>query len=137
MSTYSFGFDPRFTDIPSKLEVDLEASIHHTRQPLPSPEVPNCRVIRTHSNKPLIDQQNSASETVEHYDLAQLVAGCGVAAIDAYLTMRDYAQSKGLDLIEFHHKGIDLQDLLSTLIIHTQRKAEMERSGTAAARYKR
>ena len=31
--------------------------------------------------------------------------------------MKDYAAAKGLDLVEMHHKGIDLQDLISTLII--------------------
>jgi hypothetical protein len=62
-----------------------------------------------------------------------LIAGCGIAAIDGYLAMRDYAAAKGVDLVELHHKGIDLQDLVSTLVIHTQRMAEME----ARPRWKR
>ena len=49
--------------------------------------------------------------------LAQLIGGCGIAAVDGYLAMKDYAAAKGLDLVEMHHKGIDLQDLISTLII--------------------
>lgn len=63
---------------------------------------------------------------IENQPLAQLMSGCGIAAVDGYLTIRAYAASKGLDLIELHHKGIDLQDLVSTLIIHTQRVAEMD-----------
>ena len=68
---------------------------------------------------------------------AQLIAGCGVAAIDGYLAMRDYAASKGIDLVELHHKGIDLQDLVSTLIIHLQKQAEAEARNSFNPRYKR
>ena len=69
--------------------------------------------------------------------LAQLIGGCGVAAIDGYLVMRDYAAGKGLDLVELHHKGIDLQDLISTLIIHQQKMAELEGRQPGAQRWKR
>jgi hypothetical protein len=68
----------------------------------------------------------TAAKTLQHTGLSQLVEGCGIAAIDGYLAVRDYADSKGLDLVEIHHKGIDLQDLISTLVIHTQRMAEAE-----------
>lgn len=68
---------------------------------------------------------------------ANLIAGCGIAAIDGYLAARDYAASKGLDLVELHHKGIDLQDLISTLVIHSQKAAEIESRQQPAARYKR
>ena len=78
----------------------------------------------------------SAAETIATSSHAQLIGGCGAAAVDGYLYMRDYAASKGLDLAEIHHKGIDLQDLVSTLIIHLQKQAEMEgRAGSQ--RYKR
>lgn len=78
----------------------------------------------------------TAGETIATSSHAQLIGGCGAAAVDGYLYMRDYAASKGLDLAEIHHKGIDLQDLVSTLIIHLQKQAEMEgRAGNQ--RYKR
>lgn len=75
---------------------------------------------------------------MSHEDaLSGLMASCGVAAIDGYLAMKDYAGAKGLDLAELHHKGVDLQDLISTLIIHVQKQAESESRESAARRYKR
>lgn len=79
----------------------------------------------------------SPGETLSSTTLSGLMASCGVAAVDGYLAIKDYATSKGLDLAEFHHKGIDLQDLISTLVIHTQRMAEMESRASGAQRYKR
>ena len=78
----------------------------------------------------------SGKETLAESTLTQPIAGCGIAAIDGYLAMRDYAAAKGLDLAELHHKGIDFQDLLSTVIIHVQKTAEMEGRATGA-RWKR
>ena len=70
--------------------------------------------------------------------LAQLIGGCGIAAVDGYLAMKDYAAAKGLDLVEMHHKGIDLQDLISTLVIHTQKMSEQESRATQESkRWKR
>jgi hypothetical protein len=66
--------------------------------------------------------------------LAQLIAGCGIAAVDGYLAMKDYAAGKGLDLVEMHHKGIDLQDLISTLIIDLRQSEGREAN---AKRWKR
>jgi hypothetical protein len=65
--------------------------------------------------------------------LSQQVAGCGIAVIDGYLTIKDYAAERGLDLVELHHKGIDLQDLISTLLIGLQ----YESRDTGARRFKR
>lgn len=56
----------------------------------------------------------------------KLIAGCGIATIDAYLAIRDYASSKSLSLTELKANGFDLQDMLSTLIINHQ-KAEQPR----------
>jgi len=42
----------------------------------------------------------SSIETVAQSTHAQLIGGCGIAAIDGYLAMRDYAASKGIDLVE-------------------------------------
>ncbi len=105
----------------SKLEAQLTQSIEQAR--------------RDHLPRDL----PAAPVNIQHFQPtthAQLIAGCGIAAVDGYLATRDYATAKGLDLIELHHKGIDLQDLISTLVIHTQRMAEME-SRQPAARYKR
>ena len=79
-------------------------------------------------------KHSSASETLAHCSLEQLIVGCGIAAIDGYLKMREYAKSKGLDLVELHHKGIDLQDIISTLVIFQQRMSESE---SPARRFRR
>jgi len=98
----------------SRLEVQLAASIANAAslpralphpQPGPGPTLVDAATQRQHTL--------SALETQEASTQAQLIAGCGIAAIDGYLAMRDYAASKNLDLVELHHKGIDLQDLIS------------------------
>ncbi len=116
----------------TKLEAQLTQSIQdaraaHLPRDLAAPQ-PNIRAI---AGLPYTQEQ---PQLTTH---AQLIAGCGIAAIDGYLAARDYAASKGLDLIEMKHKGIDFQDLISTLVIHTQKMAEMESRQPAAARYKR
>lgn len=127
-------WEPGFLD--SKLEADLTASIDKARidsLPRDSQAAPRPVLIRE-SSQPQFTP--SAAETIATSSHAQLIGGCGAAAVDGYLYMRDYAASKGLDLAEIHHKGIDLQDLISTLVIHTQRVAEME-SRAGNQRYKR
>ena len=107
----------------SIVEVQLKASIADARtghlprdlpaaSPQPRPELVNA-----------IRPEQSTSPD------AQLIAQCGCDAIDGYLEMREYAAAKGLDLVEFHHKGIDLQDLISTLIIQQQKRAELAAGG--------
>lgn len=121
----------------SKLEPDLTASIENARrESLPRVHTA-AQPIRPASADSHICQQSTALSTAANSTLSQLIGGCGVAAIDGYLAMKDYAASKGLDLVELHHKGIDLQDLLSTLVIHTQRMAELEGRATGAQRWKR
>lgn len=115
------------------LEAQLQASIEEehqkqkARQPhaeaaTPSHTEPPAKLAAQYSQTHGIAIMPSGGET----ELSRLMSGCGIAAVDGYLTIRDYAQSKGLDLIELHHKGINFQDILSTLIIHTQRMAEMD-----------
>jgi hypothetical protein len=70
--------------------------------------------------------KDTAVDTIRHTGLSQLFAGAGIAVIDAYIAMRDYAISKDLDLVDIKNKGINLQDLISTAVIHTQRMAELE-----------
>ena len=101
------------------LETILEASLTQVRART-SPEI----------SKPVPTPIQSVSAIAQHTTetgstgLSQLVAGCGVAAVDGYLAMREYAASKGVALLEFQRDGIDLQDLLSTLVIHVQRENE-------------
>lgn len=106
----------------SRLEAQLTQSIENARA---------AHLPRDLAAPQLIRQQDQTTTT--H---AQLIAGCGIAAIDGYLAARDYAAAKGLDLIELHHKGIDLQDLISTLVIHSQKMTELE-SRQPAGRYRR
>ena len=104
----------------SKLEAQLTQSIRDAR----TAHLP--RDLAAERPGPI-----AVSSQIQHTPtLTQLVAGCGVAAVDGYLAMRDYAAGKGLDLVEIHHKGIDLQDLLSTLIIHQQKQSEQESRAT-------
>lgn len=127
-------WEPELLD--SKLEADLTRSIANARsgadefRPVPPPP-------RFNQTEQPIRQANStptAFETVESSSLAQLVGGCGIAVVDGYLHMKEYAATKGLDLAEMHHKGIDAQDLISTLLINCQRKADQE---SGAKRWKR
>jgi hypothetical protein len=114
------------------LEQILEASLAQVRaKVIPVPEIP--RPIPTPISLSTATPQSTASETGST-GLSQLVAGCGVAAVDGYLAMREYAESKGVALIDFQRDGIDLQDLLSTLVIHVQREGERE---AGARRWKR
>ena len=121
----------------SKLEADLTASIDRARIDSLLRDYPAApRPVLTFRESSQPQNTPSAAETIAASSHAQLIGGCGVAAVDEYLYMRDYAASKGLDLAEIHHKGIDLQDLISTLIINLQKQAEMEgRAGNQ--RYKR
>jgi hypothetical protein len=112
------------------LETILEASLTQVRarslprvEPAPTP---------ISAQRITLPQQQSTTETGQT-GLSQLVAGCGVAAVDGYLAMKAYATSKGVSLMEFGRDGIDLQDLLSTLVIHVQRENE----AGAARRWKR
>lgn len=115
----------------TKLEAELKASIDQARKThLPRDLPPAPRPM-------LCTPTVSASETLDASTLAGLISGCGVAVIDGYLHMKEYAAAKGLDLAEFDQKGINFQDLLSTAIIHTQRLAEMEIREAGARRYKR
>lgn len=123
----------------TKLEADLRASIENTRRA----DLPR-DLATAHPTRPVLvkEQQHhqttsSASETLSASTLTGLISGCGVAVIDGYLAMKDYAAAKGLDLAELHHKGIDLQDLISTLVIHVQRTSEIESREAGARRYKR
>lgn len=111
----------------SIVEAQLKASIANVQreslprvQPAaqPGPRLTTIREQQTQSTSPDAD----------------LIASCGIAAIDGYLQMRAYAATKGLDLVEFHHKGIDLQDLISTLVIQQQRRAEMEERQSSGSR---
>ena len=121
---------------PPNLEALLEASLSAARQaPLPRAS-PAAQSTPLRINQ-IPSQPITASETVASSTLAQLIGGCGVAAIDGYLVMRDYAAGKGLDLVELHHKGIDLQDLISTLIINLQKQSEQEGRQAGAQRWKR
>ena len=124
----------------SKLESDLTRSIENARRAESLPqEVPSAQTGPVPVGGTGTDRQQrpnptpSAKETVASSTLAQQVGGCGIAVIDGYLTMKDYAAQRGLDLVELHHKGIDLQDLISTLIIGLQ----YESRDTGARRYKR
>lgn len=102
------------------LEAKLTQSIENNLRRSSLPRVQTA----AHSNEQPLTQLQSTT-------LTGLVAGCGVAAIDGYLAIKDYAAAKNLDLAEFHHKGIDLQDLLSTLIINVSQQS------TNGQRYKR
>lgn len=119
------------TELESKLAASIELEYQKQKARLDSdkPTAPSHTEPIQPSQTAQYSQPNRIAimmPTAEHQPLAQLMSGCGIAAVDGYLTIRDYATSKGLDLIELHHKGIDLQDLVSTLIIHTQRVAEMD-----------
>ena len=101
----------------SELEAQLSASLKQKRGPdqsspsdRPAPVAINATCLNTGQYTPYADQ----------------IAGSGVAIIDAYLTIREYAHAKGLHLAEIGQNGIDLQDLISTLIIDSQRKAEQQ-----------
>lgn len=107
----------------SKIEVQLSQSIENARS--------------RHLPRDLSSAQSQITEQLQTNSLSGLMASCGVAAVDGYLAIKDYATAKGLDLAELHHKGIDLQDLISTLVIHTQKMAEMEGRQSAGQRYKR
>ena len=123
---------------PANLETLLEASISAARRTKTSPETfPSAPPITPLRISQIPRQTITASETVASSTLAQLIGGCGVAAIDGYLVMRDYAAGKGLDLVELKHKGIDLQDLISTLIIDLQKRTEQEGRAAGAQRWKR
>ena len=121
----------------TKLEAELRASIDQARRshlPRDLPPAPNRpMLLRDQQHQPSV----SASETLDASTLTGLISGCGVAVIDGYLHMKEYAAAKGLDLAEFDQKGINFQDLLSTAIIHTQRLAEMEIRESGVRRYKR
>ena len=80
---------------------------------------------------------SQVSQIQSNPSFSQLIAGCGAAIIDGYLDLKQYAASKGLDLVEFHHKGIDFQDLLSTLIIDARKQAEQEGREPGTRRWKR
>ena len=115
--------------IDSKIEAQLTESIRiakpaHLPRDLPAPQ-------HTKAEQPHVT--TTATDTLSDATLTQLIAGCGIAVVDGYLAMRDYATAKGVDLVELHHKGIDFQDLVSTAMIHVQRMAEME----GRARWKR
>lgn len=119
------------TELESKLaaSIELEHQKQKARKPMSEAAAPSHTEPIQQSQTAQYSQNHRIAimmPTTEHQPLAQLMSGCGIAAVDGYLTIRDYATSKGLDLIELHHKGIDLQDLVSTLIIHTQRVAEMD-----------
>ena len=119
----------------TKLEAELRASLDDARKakaPAVSPTEASHQTTATN-----VQPITSAGETLASSDHSQLIAGCGIAAVDGYLQVRDYAAKRGLDLIEFHHKGIDLQDLISTLVIHTQRMAELEAGAGSARRFRR
>lgn len=116
----------------TKLKAALKASIDQARKAhLPRRDLPP-------TPRPMLCTPTvSASETLDASTLTGLISGCGVAVIDGYLHMKEYAAAKGLDLAELHHKGIDLQDLMSTLIIDLRRQSEMEGREAGARRYKR
>lgn len=114
------------------LEAQLDASLEAARRAPPPAVEP---AAHTHTLNPISAQPHRIAtmppNSVTH---AELIAGCGIAAIDGYLQMRDYAAGKGLDLVELKHKGIDLQDLVSTLIIDLQKRNE---AAEPARRYRR
>jgi hypothetical protein len=107
----------------SKLEADLTRWIENARSSGPPPRF----------NQTALSPLKLEDQRKQHTTLAQQVAGCGIAVIDGYLSMKDYAAQRGLDLAEFHHKGIDLQDLLSTVLIGMQ----YDSRDSGARRYKR
>ncbi len=110
----------------SIVEAQLKASIANAqRESLPRVQ-PAAQPIHRPTVVMSRHEQSTPADAVGESTHTQLIAGCGIAAVDGYLQIRDYAASKGLDVAELHHKGIDLQDLISTLVIHTQRMAEME-----------
>ncbi len=91
----------------SRLEAQLAQSIENVQRP----SLPRVQTAVLDANRLL-----------QSTTLTGLLAGCGVAAIDGYLAIKDYAAAKNLDLIEFKNKGIDLQDLISTLIINASQQ---------------
>jgi hypothetical protein len=103
-----------------QLEAQLEASIEQARTRTPPPRftdpAPAPTIIRT--------KNTNAAETLQNSTLAQLVSGCGIAAIDGYIAIRDYAAEKGVDLRDVKDRGIDLQDLISTLLINLAKAGE-------------
>jgi|GEM_PF-6970389 len=117
---------PPITEPPSKLESQLEASIHHVqaqqRAQLPSKV--------TAPVQPQAVCEEAPQHTSNGTELSQLLAGCMVAAIDAAVLARNYAHGKGLTL-SFTEGSI--QDLTSTLMIHQQKMAELERRYPAAS----
>ena len=102
---------------------DLESLLEQSLSSVRRESLPRVQPAATVAEFPNREQPHA---TAPESPLAHLIADCGIAAIDGYLRMREYAASKGLDLVEIHHKGIDLQDLVSTLVIHQQRTAELE-----------
>lgn len=125
------------------LEAQLQASIEEEYQKQKARQiVESAAPLHTEPIQPNQTAQYSQPHRIAimpeaESTLAQLMSGCGIAAVDGYLTIRDYATSKGLDLIEMKHKGIDFQDLVSTLIIHQQKMAELEGREVGARRWKR
>jgi hypothetical protein len=122
------------------LESQLEASILQAKQraetPWPAaaitPKYPPPRIISADRDYPTAP----AVETLQGASLGQLIAGCGIAAIEGYIAFKDYADANGVDLRDIKDRGIDLQDLISTLVIHTQKMAEQEQRQGQAGRWK-
>lgn len=121
------------------LESQLEASIFQAKQraemPRPATITPKCpppRIISADRDYPTAP----AAETLQGASLGQLIAGCGIAAIEGYIAFKDYADAHGVDLRDIKDRGIDLQDLISTLVIHTQKMAEQEQRNGQAGRWK-
>ena len=71
---------------------------------------------------PQAAQPTPAPAPVKHTVASNLMASAMIASIDAALTAREYAKSKGIDMkIDLDFNAEDLQDLASTLFIQAFR----------------
>lgn len=110
--------EPPADERPTKLESQLEASIHHVKAQRAQPP---SKVVA-----PAVATQQDGQIPVPSHgtELSNLLASCMVAAIDAAVLARDYAHAKGLTIALGEES---IQDLTSTLMIHLQKMAELDR----------